>query len=111
GHDHVELALGGIPAQCIEAGTLVAPSGAANTVILVDLDNLTAHAAGDLAQLALLVGRRLIEGADAKVENGALHRKILSVIGCSGYPTICYKYQSLFGTSNLITELPGFTDF
>src|SRR5262249_30342565 len=79
GHDHVEVAFGGIPAERIEAGALVTSSGATDAVILVDLDDLTAHAAGDLAQLALLIGGGLVEGADAKVENSALHRKILSV--------------------------------
>src|SRR5262245_13552249 len=81
GHDHVELPFGGIPAERIEARTLVTPSGAADAVIFVDLDDLTAHATGDPPQLALLIGGGLVESADAEVENGALHRKFLSVFG------------------------------
>jgi hypothetical protein len=61
-HDHAELPLGGVSAERIKAGAFVAPLGAADAVIFVDLDDLTAHAAGDLAQLALLVCRRLIDG-------------------------------------------------
>ena len=38
-------------------------------MVPVDLDDLAAPAAGDLAQLALLVGRGLLDGADAKVDN------------------------------------------
>jgi hypothetical protein len=68
------LPFGGIPAERIEARTLVTPPGAADAVILVDLDDLATHPLGDLAQLPLLVGGGLVEGADAKVENGALHR-------------------------------------
>jgi hypothetical protein len=44
-------------------------------VILVDLDDLASHPAGDLAQLALLVRRRLIDGAHAEIENSSFHRK------------------------------------
>src|SRR5436189_5922572 len=73
GHDHVKLALGGVSAQRIDARPLVAPLGAADAVVLVDLDDLAAHAARDVAQLALLIGSRLIDGADAKVQNGAFH--------------------------------------
>ena len=46
---------------------------ATDAVILVDLDDLAAHAAGDFAQLPLLVGGGLVEGRDTKVENGAFH--------------------------------------
>jgi hypothetical protein len=42
-------------------------------VILVNLDYLTAHAAGDLAQLALLIGRGLIEGGDSEIDNRPAH--------------------------------------
>src|SRR5262245_19189844 len=73
GHYHVKRAFGGVSAERIEAGSFVAALGAADAVILVDLDDLTARAGGDRAQLALLIGRRLIDSADAKVENGALH--------------------------------------
>ena len=74
GHDHVELPFGRIATERIERRPPVPAPGAADAVILVDLDDLAAHAAGDLAQLALLVGRRLIDGAHAEIENSSLHR-------------------------------------
>jgi hypothetical protein len=43
GHHNVELALGSIPAERIEGWALVAALSAANAVILVDLDDFTAH--------------------------------------------------------------------
>ena len=39
----------------------------------VDLDDLTPHATSDRAQLALLVGRGLFDGADAEVDNRLAH--------------------------------------
>jgi hypothetical protein len=47
--------------------------GGTNAVILVDLDDLAAGSAGDLPELALLIGGRLIDGRDPKVENSAFH--------------------------------------
>src|ERR1700732_3137339 len=44
-------------------------------MILVDMDDIAAHAAGDLAELALLVGRGLVQGRDTEVENSAFHLK------------------------------------
>jgi hypothetical protein len=73
-HDHVELSPRCSPAERIERWALIAALGAADAVILVDLDDLAAHAAGDLAKLALLVGGRLVDGGDAEIENGAFHR-------------------------------------
>ena len=40
---------------------LVAALGAADAAILVDMDDIAAHAAGNVAELALLVGRRLLK--------------------------------------------------
>src|SRR5262245_60810439 len=57
----------------IECWPLVAAPGAAGTVILVNLDHLTAHADGELAQFALLVSRGLIDGGNAEIENGLSH--------------------------------------
>jgi hypothetical protein len=37
-------------------------------VVLVDPHDLTAHPAGNLAQLALLISRGLIDGSDAKID-------------------------------------------
>src|SRR5215472_13219087 len=59
-HDHVELALSGIAQKAIELRPLVPALSAADAVILVDTDDLAAHAAGNLAQLPLLVGRGLV---------------------------------------------------
>jgi hypothetical protein len=47
--------------------SLVAAFGAADAVVAVNLDDLATHATSDLAQLALLVGRCLFDGADAEV--------------------------------------------
>src|SRR6516225_2380959 len=55
------------------AGRLSRPFGAADAVVPVDLDDLAAHATSDLAQLALLVGRGLFDGADAEVDNRLAH--------------------------------------
>jgi hypothetical protein len=74
-HYHVELALGSVSAQRIEAEALVLALGAADAVILVDLDDIAAHPAGNLAQLTFLVGRGLIDGGDAEIENSALYQK------------------------------------
>ncbi len=46
---------------------------ATDAVILVDLDDLAAHPAGDLAQLALLVGRGLVDRGNPKIENRPPH--------------------------------------
>jgi hypothetical protein len=69
--------------------------GAADPLILVDLDDLTAHTAGDLAQLVLLIDRRLIDGRNPKVENTALHDgpPIFDTIKC-----------------NTILDVPDFVD-
>ena len=53
----VEFPSRGITAQFVERWPLVAALGATDAVVPVDLDDLTAHAAGDLAQFTLLVGR------------------------------------------------------
>jgi hypothetical protein len=66
--------LRGVPAKPIECGALVAVLGAGNAVVLVDLDNLAAHSASNIAQLALLIGRCLVQSRNAKVENDAFHR-------------------------------------
>src|SRR5215475_204639 len=63
-HHYVELALGGIAAHGIEARSLVSALGAAD-----------AGSSGNLPQLTLLVGRRLVDCRDPQVENGALHGK------------------------------------
>src|SRR5215475_6873634 len=74
-HHYVELALGGIAAHGIEARSLVSALGAADAVVLVDLHDVEAGSSGNLPQLTLLVGRRLVDCRDPQVENGALHGK------------------------------------
>src|SRR4029453_10002196 len=76
-HDHVEIPARCSAAQRVEGRALVATFGAADTVILVDLDDIATHTIGDLAQLALLIGRGLVLPAETKVEDGAFHWKPL----------------------------------
>jgi len=52
---------------------LIAALGTADTVILVDVGDLTAHAAGDLPKLPFLSGRGLVDCRNPKIENRALH--------------------------------------
>ena len=59
----------GITAQLVERRSPVAAFGAADAVVPVDLDDLAAHTTSNLAQLTLLVGRSLFDGADAEVDN------------------------------------------
>jgi hypothetical protein len=61
-HDHVEFPARRSTAQRIEGGALITTFGAADAVVLVYFYEIAAHTAGDLAQLALLVCRRLIDG-------------------------------------------------
>jgi hypothetical protein len=68
------MPLGRITAESIKLRTLLPALGTADTVILVDFDNLPSHAAGDFAQLALLVGRGLLDCGNPQVENSAFHR-------------------------------------
>jgi hypothetical protein len=78
GHDHIELAHWlrcAVPRR--HQARLSRPLAPLNAVILVDLDDLAAHAAGDLAQLALLISSRLIDCADAKVHNSSFHGSAL----------------------------------
>jgi hypothetical protein len=42
-------------------------------VILVDTDDLTAHAASDLSQFSLLVRCGLVRGRNSQIENGTFH--------------------------------------
>jgi hypothetical protein len=52
---------------------LIAALGAADAVVPVQLDDLAAHPAGNLAQLALLVGGGLVQRADPKIEGSFSH--------------------------------------
>ena len=61
-HHHVELRLGSISTQPIECRALVPAFGAADAVVLVDMDDIATHAARNVTELALLVGRGLPSG-------------------------------------------------
>ena len=61
-HHHVELAPGRSLVEGVELRPLVLALGAGDAVILVDAHDLPTGPLGNLAQLALLVGRGLVEG-------------------------------------------------
>src|SRR5262245_29513025 len=48
-------------------------------MILVDPDNLAAHPTRDLAQLAFLIGRGLIDRTDPEIDNRSAHSSTLPV--------------------------------
>lgn len=56
-HHHVELALSGIAKKPIKLGPTIPALSAADTVVLVDPNDLAAHTAGDFSQFALLRGQ------------------------------------------------------
>jgi hypothetical protein len=62
-----------IAMQPVKGRPLVAPFGAADAVVGVDLDDGVAHVLGSSPQLAPLIGRGLVGGADAQIQGGA-HR-------------------------------------
>src|SRR5262249_53145645 len=72
-HDPVEPATRAITAQLVERRPLFASPGAADAVILVDPDDLAPHPAHDLAQLAFLIGRGLIDCTDAEIDHRSAH--------------------------------------
>src|SRR5205814_1300781 len=75
----VEFAPRGITAQLVERRPFVASPGAADAMILVDPDDLAAHPTRDLAQLAFLIGRGLIDRTDAEIDNRSAHSSTLPV--------------------------------
>jgi hypothetical protein len=62
-----------IATHCVQGQALVAALGAADTVIFVDPNDLTPIASRNVAQLALLVGRGLVDCRDAEIENCSSH--------------------------------------
>jgi hypothetical protein len=78
-HHNIELTPNSGLVKSIECRTLVAALGAADAVVLVDVDDLPAGPFGDLPQLALLVGGGLIERRNPEIENGAFHVRNLPV--------------------------------
>src|SRR5262249_40977224 len=61
--------------QRVESGPLISPFAAADPVILINLVDLPAGTLGDLPQLALLIGRGLVDCGNPEIESGAFHGK------------------------------------
>jgi hypothetical protein len=78
-------------------------------VIPVHLGDLAADAACDLAQLALLVGGRLIDRRDAKVKNSALHGPALAQLRYEEWH-VRVDNQSILHTQNVRPKMAGFID-
>jgi hypothetical protein len=70
---------------------------------------LGAHATSDLAQLALLVGRGLFDGADAEVYNRSAHG-LASRFETPNHIMHCVEKQSFLHTPNPISERAGFVE-
>src|SRR5262249_48988729 len=109
-HDHVEFATRGITAQLVERWPLVASPGAADAMILVDLDDLTAHPTGDLAQLAFLIGRGLFNRTDAEVDNRSAHSSTLPAWERKDAMRRADN-QSIFNTGNWASKIARFLRF
>jgi hypothetical protein len=73
GHDYVEFPSRRRPEQRVEGRSLVSPLGARDPVVAVDLHYLVAHATGDLQELSLLVGGRLLLRRHAEVQDRPGH--------------------------------------
>src|SRR4029077_1003045 len=61
--------------QRVESGRRIPRLRAADPVILINLVDLPAGTLGDLPQLALLIGRGLVDCGNPEVESGAFHGK------------------------------------
>ena len=48
-HDHIEFALGSVPNKPVKLRSVIPALGTADAVVLVDTDNLAAHAGRDFA--------------------------------------------------------------
>jgi hypothetical protein len=83
----------GVTAQLVERWPLVAALGAADAVVPVNLDDLAAHAAGDLAQFTLLVGRGLVDSGNAQIDNRLSAQKSKGFI----VPPLTHRRPSMVG--------------
>src|ERR1700730_8870215 len=72
-HDNIEFALCGISAERVEGRALIPALGAADAMVLIDFDDLAAHPVGNLAQLPLLIRRRLVDRRDPEIQNRSFH--------------------------------------
>ena len=68
-HDNIELAPLGIFEHLVQAGTLIAPLGPADTGIPIYLDDLPASRVRHLSELGDLIFNRLLVRGDAEVGN------------------------------------------
>src|SRR5262249_60240691 len=75
GHDDIDFPARSGLMQRVESGPLIPPFAAADPVILINLVDLPAGTLGDLPQLALLIGRGLVDCGNPEVESGAFHGK------------------------------------
>src|SRR5262249_14972622 len=75
GHDDIDFPARSGLMQRVESGPLIPPFAAADPVILINLVDLPAGTLGDSPQLALLIGRGLVDCGDPEVESGAFHGK------------------------------------
>src|ERR1700755_1076147 len=73
-------------------------------MILVDPDDLAAHPTSDLAQLAFLIGRGLIDRTDAEIDNRSAHSSTLPAWQ-SKDATHRTDNQSVFNTGNWASKM------
>src|SRR5262249_5906162 len=71
GHDDIDFPARSGLMQRVESGPLIPPFATADPVILINLADLPAGTLGDLPQLALLIGRGLVDCGYPEVESGA----------------------------------------
>src|SRR5215472_15631817 len=86
GHDDIDFPARRGLMQRVESGPLIPPFAAADPVILINLVDLPAGTLGDLPQLALLIGRGLIDCGNPEVESGAFHGKSPHLPSRAGRP-------------------------
>src|SRR5262245_66654498 len=79
-------------------------------MILVDPDDLAAHPTRDLAQLAFLIGRGLIDRTDAEIDNRSAHSSTLPVWQRKDAMRRTDN-QSIFNTSNWASKMACFVGF
>lgn len=77
--DDIELSPHRALEQCVEAWPLVAALGTADTLVLIDLDDLMTGASGPASQLVDLVCRSLLVGRDACIDGNAGYELLLLV--------------------------------
>lgn len=80
-HHHIELPARDVLQHRVERRALVAPLRAADALVLIDRDNLPAHAGRDCGQLPLLVLGGLVGGRDADIKGNTAHRRHSSFWG------------------------------